>query len=111
MTGPIVQLAVLQVAAFSAMEILERIASHAPVAGIFGHGVFLLGVAVQFLVACAGALVLVWFGRAAERLGRALRGESIGIRGAFVPSWTFGTPLWAHPVVGAWGLRGPPLSR
>ena len=39
---------------------------------MFSHHIFFVGVAVQFLVAFAGAIVLTWFGRAVTRLVEAL---------------------------------------
>ncbi len=64
----VVRLSVLQVVAFMAMEIAERLAAGAPVAEMFQHHLLFLGLAVQVLVAFAGALVLLWFGRAAARI-------------------------------------------
>ena len=65
-------LAALQLAAFTCTEIVERLAAGAPVGGLFHHHVFLLGVAVQFLVACASALLLLALGRGAAALAELL---------------------------------------
>src|SRR5438105_7755737 len=50
----LVPLAALQFLAFTAMEVAERSAAGAPLYGLFQHHLFLLGLAIQFLVACAG---------------------------------------------------------
>lgn len=67
------RLAVIQVGAFGALEAGERMVSGAGVSGMFAHHLFVLGVAIQLLVAVAGALLLRWLARAAEALGIAFR--------------------------------------
>jgi len=67
------RLALIQAAAFTALEAGERVASGAGVSGMFAHHLFVLGIAIQLLVAVAGALLLRWLARAAEVLGSALR--------------------------------------
>jgi len=64
---------VIQVAAFTGLEVGERLVSRIPVAGMFANHVFALGVVVQILAAAAGALLLRWLARAAEALGSSLR--------------------------------------
>jgi len=70
-----IRLALIQVGAFTALEAGERVASGAGVSGMFAHHLFVLGIAIQLLVAVAGALLLRWLARAAEALGSALRGR------------------------------------
>ena len=60
------RLALLQVAMFAAMETVERLAAHAPLSGLADHGLFVLGIAVQLLVAVAGAAFLRLIHRTAE---------------------------------------------
>jgi hypothetical protein len=96
------------VAAFTAMEVAERLASHAPVAQMFAHHIFFVGVAVQFLVAFAGAIVLTWFGRAVTRLVEALAPRPLP-RLAVLRVRSVAQPFRPVPVLtGAAGLRGPP---
>jgi hypothetical protein len=69
------RLALIQVGAFTALEAGERLVSGAGVSGMFAHHLFVLGVAIQLLVAVAGALLLRWLARAAGAFGSALRGR------------------------------------
>lgn len=63
------RLAAIQVAAFTALEVTERLRSGIPVGEMFHRHLFLLGVAIQVLVAFAGALLLRWLATAAEAIG------------------------------------------
>jgi hypothetical protein len=103
------RLALLQLIGFTAMEITERIAFGASVGAMFVHHLYFLGLAVQVLVAAAGAVVLLWFARAADRVRSAVLGgrRRIGTPAVRVAA----TPSPARPpllLVGAAGLRGPP---
>jgi hypothetical protein len=102
------QLAILQVLGFTAMEIIERMAAHAPVAAMFGHHIYILGLAVQFLVAPIGALVLLWVGRAAAHVAVALlrRPRRITSTVRFIARSPDRRPIVA--LTGAAGVRGPP---
>lgn len=73
------RLAAMQVAAFSALEVGERLRSGIPVGEMFHNHLFPVGVILQILVACAGAVLLRWLGRAAEAVGR-LIGRTPGAR-------------------------------
>jgi hypothetical protein len=103
------RLAVVQVVGFTAMEVTERLAFGAPIGGMFLHHLYFLGLAVQVLVAAAGALVLLWFGRAAASVaaGMGARPRHAGAAAAaFVRvASSHRRPLVLH---GAAGLRGPP---
>jgi hypothetical protein len=81
------RLAVIQVGAFGALETGERLVSGAGISGMFARHLFVLGIAIQLLVAVAGALLLRWLARAAEALGIALRapGEPRALSGLDVP--------------------------
>jgi hypothetical protein len=81
------RLAVIQVGAFGVLEAGERLVSGAGISGMFAHHLFVLGIAIQLLVAVAGALLLRWLARAAEALGVALRapGEPRALSGLDVP--------------------------
>jgi len=102
------QLAMIQAVGFTAMEVIERVAAHAPLMGMFGHHIYILGLAVQFLVASLGALVLLVVGRAAGRVAVALlrrpRPAVAIIR--FVTRSPWRRPALA--LTGASGVRGPP---
>jgi hypothetical protein len=104
----VARLAALQVGVFAAMEVAERIAAHVPVTTDLG-ATFALGIGLQVLVALAGALLLVWLGRVAVRLVRAIRNATLPVRR---PPLLVGAPVVAHPPAvlsfGAAGLRGPP---
>jgi hypothetical protein len=67
------RLALVQTVAFTGMEAVERLGSGAPVAGMFAHHLFLLGIAVQLLVACAGGAFLFWLSRTARSVAEAVR--------------------------------------
>jgi len=56
------------------MEAIEPMGSGLPVAGMFANHLYLLGLAVQFLAACTGGLILLALSRAALRLARAVSG-------------------------------------
>jgi hypothetical protein len=104
------RLAGVQVAAFTAMELIERLATGAPLGHLLDHQVFILGLAAQVVVACGGALVLWWFGRAAEAVVKNLRrgGQPRSRPHATTarPGPALGRPLAA--LAGAAGVRGPP---
>jgi hypothetical protein len=103
-----VRLTVVQVVVFTAMEIAERVAAHVPVMTGLG-ATFVLGVGLQILVALAGALLLVWLGRVAVSLVRAIRSSTLPTRR---PPLVLGARDVAFPPavleLGATGLRGPP---
>jgi hypothetical protein len=63
------RLAAMQVAAFTALEITERLRAGVPLGEMFHNHLLPIGVAIQLLVACAGALLLRWLARAAEAIG------------------------------------------
>jgi hypothetical protein len=105
-----VRLGIIQVVAFTAMEITERLFAHVAVGHMLQHHLFLLGLAVQVALAWVGAFVLLLFGRAAARISQALAGRSfprVAVAVSF-PSATASRSAGA--LAGAAGLRGPPSS-
>jgi hypothetical protein len=103
-----VRLTVLQVLVFTVMEIAERVAAHVPVTTDLG-ATFALGVGLQILIALAGALLLVWLGRVASRLVRAIRGSTLPVRRRpLLLGARAGVYRPAVLTFGAAGLRGPP---
>jgi hypothetical protein len=107
------RLSLLQVTAFIAMEVTERLVVGAPVAHLFHHRLFLMGLAVQLIVASGGALLLLWFSRTAERVAEAL-GRPLLPRPRPAVHRTIRIELEAippvDPVRDGVGLRGPPPS-
>jgi hypothetical protein len=102
------RLAFLQVLGFTVMEVTERLVARAPVGEMFDHHVFGVGLAVQVLVALAGALVIKVLAGAVEGLVEAFA------RSAF-PRPRSGSAAPARFIVrarqvvaGAAGVRGPP---
>jgi hypothetical protein len=90
------RLSLLQVTAFIAMEVTERL--------------FLMGLALQLIVASAGALLLLWFSRTAERVAEALRRPWLP-RPRPAVLRTIRVEIQAipvDPVRDGVGLRGPP---
>jgi hypothetical protein len=75
---------------------------------MFAHHLFFLGLAVQFLVAAAGATALMWFGRAAARVVQALRSAPLPRPSAarLIPRAI--VVLLPPALCGAAGVRGPP---
>src|SRR4051812_34595561 len=73
LTWAVSRLALIQAVAFAGMEAVERLGGGAPVAGMFAHHLFLLGIAVQLLVACAGGAFLFWLSRTVRRVAEAVR--------------------------------------
>ncbi len=107
------RLSLLQVMAFIAMEVTERLVVGVPVAHLFHHRLFLMGLALQLLVASGGALLLLWFSRTAERVTEAL-GRPLLPRPRQAVLRTIRIEIQAilpvDPVRDGVGLRGPPPS-
>jgi hypothetical protein len=105
------KLSVIQVFAFTGMELAERVTVGAPVGHLFHHRIFLVGLAVQVLVSCAGAVILSWLDRAVRRLCRVEARPFLPLRQV----WSSRLPVLLRtaastgPLVGGTGLRGPPL--
>ena len=104
-------LAVGQVVAYAAIELVERILTHVPFSALLDHHELLpVGVAIQVGIALAGALALCLIARTIRLVAEALRDPR---RRHEAPTWT-PAAAWNPPVLrsralrGAWGLRGPP---
>ena len=63
-----VRLAVVQASAFAGQEVVERIATGAPLADLVHQHLLVAGLAAQVVVAFAGSAVLRWIARSATRL-------------------------------------------
>lgn len=108
--GLLWRLAVVQLVAFTAMELSERLAAGAPVATLWGHHVFVLGLGVQVLVAAVAAVVALAFTRVVEWLVGVIRGAA-----ARAPRRVTGPGLPAfipapRTLRGAVLLRAPPSA-
>lgn len=105
------RLSLLQVVAFIAMEVTERLVVGAPVAHLFHHRLFLMGLALQLIVAAAGALLLLWLSQTAERVVQALGRPRLPRRAVLrtIP-FEIQTAPPVDPVRDGVGLRGPPPS-
>jgi hypothetical protein len=105
------RLALLQVAIFGVQEVVERAVSGSPVGGLATDRLLSIGVLVQIAVAVVAATLLVWLGRAAEAVGRALGGvrlpRPIRVR---VTRPRVGVRLASRPRR-ADGIRAPPRLR
>ena len=102
------RLAALQVAGFAAMEVAERLLAGAPLGSMFTHHVFVVGLAVQFLVACAGGLAVVVLSRAGRRIALALRRRVPLQREASLPEPGPAPAIPRLLLGGDAGVRGPP---
>jgi hypothetical protein len=69
------RMAAMQVGAFGVLEVAERARSGVPIGEMFHNHLFPIGVVIQLLVACAGALLLSCLARAAEAIGSLFCGE------------------------------------
>jgi hypothetical protein len=102
-------LALIQVAAFTFLEVSERVIAGEPLGELMHHDVFAWGILAQLLIAPVGALVLAWLGRALRRVVTAVaRSRPVqrpSARQAFpVFATRVSTAFWRSPVAG----RAPP---
>jgi hypothetical protein len=104
------RLGVFQIAAFGAMETLERLSAGAPMHDLVG--LMPVGIAVQAGLALLGGLLIAWLLRAAAFV-ESLLGAAPGITRARVAAWLALTdpPPRARLAVAADGIRGPPPAR
>jgi hypothetical protein len=105
------RLITMQVAAFLAMEVVERLVAGAPLGGLLAGPVLLIGLAAQVLVATVFAILLTFFERGVELLVEVIRARRIP-RMRSTQSFPVGRAI-ARPTLllaGAAGLRGPPAA-
>jgi hypothetical protein len=108
--GTALRLILTQVVGYTVLEIVERAAVGAPVAEMFGHYTFALGLLMQTITALAGAGLVLVLTRTARRAyllvtarnPRATAREAAP-RPLFEERWVLRRGL-----VGAFGVRGPP---
>ncbi|HUP86723.1 MAG TPA: hypothetical protein VM143_13750 [Acidimicrobiales bacterium] len=106
-----VRLAVFQVAVYAIMEFAERAAAHEPVARLFAHHIFVIGVALQVLVAATLVQLLRLVGRAAVAVAKRLavprlprrapqtRYLAIAYVGRYLATWDRPGPSRAPPAL------------
>ena len=104
-------LVVAQTCAFAAQEVLERLVSHAPLAGLAHHHILVTGIGVQVLVAIVAAAILWLFARTATRLAAVVSARASLPRVRVV----FALPVTARRPHGplfatAGSVRAPPSS-
>jgi len=105
------RLCLLQVTIFTVQEVLERTASGHPVSLVVNDRLVFVGVLVQIVVALVLATLLVWLGRAAEAVGRALARGPLP-RPVHVPFlWPVSVARTLSRPRGALGSRAPPHLR
>jgi hypothetical protein len=101
----------IQLVGFSALEIVERIVAGAPVAEMFGHYTFVLGLFMQVVTALLGASIVLWLARTVTRVYLSVTSRRRHPRTPG-PSARANTGTWfslRHGLVGDIGVRGPPL--
>lgn len=105
------RLAAFQVGAFLAMELLERLGSGAPLAGLVRSGALVIGVATQLVIAGAVTLLVRLVLRASDKVAAALglAPRSPAARGRVQRSAAFARP--GQPDLLLSFSRGPPPSR
>jgi hypothetical protein len=104
------RLAALQVVGFVVLEVVERVASGASLAGLLSHRLLAAGVLIQVLVSMASALAMVLLHRAAAVIGQALRNRpEPGLPAPRLGPTRTGA-LIRLTLAGAAGLRSPPVS-
>lgn len=103
------RLAAFQIAAFGTMETLERLTAGAPMRDLVG--LIPVGVAVQGVLAAAGALLIAWLLRAAASIEAALgTAPALPLPAAVSLAIASCRPR-ARLAVAADGIRGPPPVR
>jgi hypothetical protein len=103
------RLALVQAVAFTGMEAVERLFSGAPVAGMFAHNLFLLGLAVQLLVACAGGAFLYLLSRTVRSVAEAVRSLPHLVATPATVVRPHELRIARRASVRTTGIRGPPL--
>lgn len=106
------RLALVQVGAFTAQEVIERSISGSGFADLRQARVLIVGVTAQVAVALAGATLLRWLARASDRLGDVL-GSGLPLLPRLAPAFSLPvfTDLASGRVeVGSPGQRAPPSA-
>lgn len=97
------RLALIQVGAFVAQELLERALSSSGLADLHDGRLLIVGVVAQIAIASAGAALLRWLARASDRLGEIL-GSAFSLPR---PVPAFALPVLADLAFGRVEVRSP----
>ncbi len=101
----------VQVTAFVGQELMERLVSRSPLGELMHDHILLIGVAVQILLALAGAAVLRWLVRASDRLADIVARPAVPPRAATVLLGTLRPRLSPSRVpAGPRSVRAPPSA-
>ena len=99
----------LQVCAFVALEVLERVTAGSPLSELIRSGILPIGVAAQIAIGSLAAFAIRWLLRTADRvaaaLGHAAAPPRRDVPRPLVPAPVF-VPVFPH--LSAAGVRGPP---
>ena len=102
------QLSLRQIAGFAALEVIERLVTHAPLGPLLTHHLVPIAVAAQTVVAGAVAAILLLVSRTVARLA----GVSSRQRSTSSTAWPgpapLGGPIPVSVLAGGRGLRSPP---
>lgn len=99
-----VRLALFQVAVYAVMEFAERAAAHEHVATMFAHHLFVIGVALQVLVAATLAQLLRLVGRAAFAVAKRLAAPKFQRR---APLTRYHAIAYVGRCLATWDRPGP----
>ncbi len=105
------RLCLLQVSIFVVQELIERAATGHPVGEVVSNRLLFVGFLIQALVAMVSATLLVWLGRAAEAVGRALCRGPLSRREDIPLAWPATAVPPAPPPRGIHAIRAPPRPR
>ena len=108
LAGPMI---VVQVAAFVGQEVLERLLTHTPLVDLLHDHLLLTGIVIQGVVALAGAVLLVQFGRVAARIAASIDGRRALPRpdARLAAAETLRLPVF-RALAGPASVRAPPAS-
>jgi len=105
------RLSLLQITIFAVQEVVERAASGHAIDDLLSDRLLSIGVLVQIVVAVGAATLLVWLGRVAEAVGRALGGERLPRPVRVVIAWPCVVIRPTSRSRRADGIRAPPRVR
>jgi hypothetical protein len=102
----------IQLIGFSLLEVVERLLVHAPVAEMFSHYTYVLGLLMQVVTALAAAVVVLLLARTVRQVALLIATRRWPIRRARTLHRTplGGAVALRRGLIGATGVRGPPLA-
>jgi len=105
------RIAIAGVVAFTAMEVVERLASGAPLADLLRLGLLPVGMAIQVLLAVVSALAIRWLLRAVENVQGTSATAIAPTRLVLIDDAPVGWQPALRPLPTADPIRGPPAVR